>query len=378
MRKAFKFRLYPNANQARELSITLESHRRLYNACLNQRILTYKEDGISTTYPQQSAWFKNQRFVNKWFAQLNFSSAQATMRRLDKAYTAFFRRVKSGQKSGFPRFKAQGRFVSVEFPAYGDGIKLLPTGKLRAQHVGHIKVKQHRVIEGDIKTVSLKLENDKWYAVFSCDLGKVEVAPSQCPPVGIDVGIESFLTTSDGHHTPNPRYLKKQLPALRRAGRSVSHKKKGGKNHKKAVKKLRRLHAKTANLRRDHQHKTSLDLCRRYGLIAVEGLNIKGMLKNRRLSRAIADAAWGGFLATLQRKAESAGVAVVKVSARGTSQECSGCGAVVPKKLSVRVHRCPHCGLSLHRDVNAARVILARALARTGPAGASGQTLAVA
>lgn len=378
MRKAFKFRLYPDANQTRELGITLESHRRLYNACLGQRKSAYEEDDISVTYPQQSAWFKNQRYVNKWFAKLNFSSAQATMRRLDKAYVAFFRRTKSGQKPGFPRFKAQGRFKSVEFPAYGNGIKMLSTGKLRVQHVGHIKVKQHRAIEGEIKTVSLKLEDDKWYVVFSCDLGEVRMLPSQNPPVGVDVGIESFLTTSDGQHVPNPNYLKKQLPVIRRVGRFVSRKKMGGKNRKKAVKRLRRLHAKIADLRHDHRHKTSLDLCRRYGLIAVEGLNIEGMLKNRRLSRAIADAAWGGFLLTLKQKAESAGVSVVEVSARGTSQECSGCGAVVLKRLSERTHSCPNCKLVLQRDVNAARVILARALARTGPAGANGRTLAIA
>ena len=378
MRKAFKFRLYPNGNQVRELEAMLETHRHLYNACLAQRKSAYDDDGVSVTYCQQSAWFKNQRFINKWFENLNFSSAQATMRRLDKAFAAFFRRVKSGQKPGYPRFKAQGWFESVEFPAYGDGIRLLSDGKLRVQHVGMIKIKLHRAIEGTVKTVSLKLEGDKWFAVFSCDLGEVNVEPSHNPAVGIDVGIESFLTTSDGQHMPNPRYLKSELPALRRAGRSVSRKKKGGQNRKKAVKKLRKLHAKIKNLRHDHRHKTALELCRRYGLIAVEGLNIKGMLGNRRLSRAIADAAWGGFLATLKHKAESAGVSVVEVSARGTSQECSGCGAIVSKKLSERMHRCPHCGLSLHRDVNAARVIFARALARTEPAGANGQTLAVA
>lgn len=356
----------------------LETHRRLYNSCLAQRKDAYQDEGFSVTYCQQSAWFKNQRYVNKWFAKINFSSAQATMRRLDKAFKAFFRRVKAGQKPGYPRFKAQGRFESVEFPAYRDGIRLLPDGKLRVQHVGMIKVKQHRNIEGAIKTVSLKLECDKWYAVFSCDLGEIQVAPSSNPTVGVDVGIESFLTTSDGEHMPNPKYLRYELPSLRRAGRSVSRKKKGGKNRKKSVKKLRKLHTKVKNLRHDHRHKTALNLCRRYGFIAVEDLNIKGMLKNRRLSRAIADAAWGGFLATLKHKAESAGVLVVEVPARGTSQECSGCGTIVLKKLSKRVHRCPHCNLVLHRDINAARVILARALARTGPVGVNGNRFAVA
>jgi putative transposase len=374
MRKAFKFRLYPNRNQQRELDITVETHRRLYNACLDQRKLAYEEDGIAISYGMQSAWFKNQRFVNKWYAGINFSSAQATMRRLQKSYVSFFRRCKTGKKPGYPRFKAQDRFSSVEFPAYGDGIRLIKDGKLRVQHVGNIKVKQHREVEGTVKTATLKREVDKWYLILSCDLGEPAVKPSIKPEVGIDVGLEHFLTTSDGRHEPNPRYLKAELPALRRAGRSVSRKTRGGKNRRKAVKKLQKLHGRVKNLRHDHRHKTALDLCRRYGFIAVERLNIRGMLRNHRLARAIADAAWGGFLATLGHKAESAGVSVVEVDARGTSQLCSGCGIEVKKDLWVRKHICPHCGLSLQRDVNAARNILARALrARTGPVGANGE-----
>jgi len=357
----------------------VETHRRLYNACLEQRKLAYELDGVSLNYAHQSSWFKNQRLVNKWFEKLNFSSAQATMRRLDRSFQAFFRRIKTGDKPGYPRFKAQGRFDSVEFPSYGDGIRLLPTGKLRVQHVGLVKCKAHRPVEGEVKTATLKLEGDKWHVILSCDLGEVVMPASNNPPVGIDVGLESFLTTSDGHHEPNPRYLTSELPALRRAGRAVSRKKKGGKNRKKAAKNLRRLYAKVKNLRRDHGHKTALNLCRRYGFIAVEGLNIKGMVRNHRLSRAIADASWGGFLATLRHKAESAGVSVVEVNPCMTSQTCSGCGCEVRKKLSVRVHRCPHCGLVLHRDINAARNILARALrARTEPVGVNGKTVSVA
>jgi len=375
---AYKFRLYPNRDQMRELDIMLETHRRLYNACLEQRKLAYEQDGISLNYVQQAAWFTNQRKINRWFANINHTSSIGTIIRLDRAFTAFFRHIKCGEKPSYPRFKAQGRFGSVEFPAYGDGIRLMPTGKLRVQHVGMVKCKVHRPVEGTVKTATLKREGEKWYVILVCDQGEVAVPPSANPPVGVDVGLESFLTTSDGQHEPNPRYLKTELPALHRASRAVSRKKKNGKNHKKAVKRLRWLHAKIKNLRHDHRHKTALNLCRRYGLVAVERLNIKGMVKNRRLSRAIADAAWGGFMATLKHKAERAGVAVVEVNPCGTSQTCSGCGADVPKKLSERMHRCPHCGLVLHRDINAARNILSRALARTEPAGANGKTVAVA
>lgn len=378
MRKSFKFRFYPNRNQERELGIMLESHRRLYNACLEQRKLAYEEDGITVNYYDQAKWFTNQRFVNGWFKKLNASTAQATMRRLDKAFKAFFRRVKSGDKPGYPRFKATHRFNSIEFPNYGDGIRL-KDGRLRIQHVGKVKVKQHRAVEDKVKTATLKTEDNKWYVVLSCDLGEVIPSASTGPSIGIDMGLEKFLTTSDGHHEPNPRYLKRELPALRRASRAVSRKKKGGNNRKKAVRHLRATHTKIKNLRHDHKHKTALNLCRRYGLIAVECLNIKGMLRSRWMSQAIADAAWGGFLATLKHKAESTGVSVVEVDPRGTSQMCSGCGCEVRKPLSVRTHRCPHCGLILDRDENAARNILARALlARTGPAGVNGHESSVA
>ena len=369
MRRAYKFRVYPNRNQMREMEIMLETHRRLYNACLAQRKDAWEQEERSVKYTEQSAWYKQERDVNPYFKRLNFSSAQATMRRLNKSFQNFFRRVKAGEKPGYPRFKGRGRFRCIEFPAYGDGVKLV-NGKLRVQHVGKIRIKQHRDIEGLIKTVSLKEEAGKWYAVFSCDLRDVEVEPSTKPPVGIDVGIESFLTTNDGTHVENPKFLATTLPELRRAGRAVSRKQLRGKNRKKAVTRLRRLHARVREQRRDYHHKVALALIRSYGVIAVESLSIRGMVKNHRLARHISDAAWGSFLSILEHKAESAGVEVIRVNPAGTSQECSDCGTTVKKLLSVRVHNCPSCGLRLHRDENAARNILARGLlARTEPVG---------
>ncbi len=369
MRKAFKFRLFTNANQERELDIALETHRRLYNAYLDLRELAYSMYGVTLSYVDCSRWFRGQRATNPFFARINFSSAQATMRRLDRAFAAFYRRVKAGEKPGFPRFKGRDSFDSIEFPAYGDGIKRIG-GKLRVTNVRLIKVKRHRPIEGKIKTVSLKREADRWYVVFSCDLDDVPIDPSRNPPVGIDIGLESFYTTSDGEREPNPRYQKTALPALRRAQRSLARKRKGGKNRRKSRRKVAKIQARVRRLRREHHHQVALKLVRRYGLVAVESLNIRGMLKNDRLARSISDAGWSGFLETLRTKAESAGVAYVEVDPRGTSQQCSACGGEVRKGLSVRRHDCPHCGLSLHRDENAAKNILARGLlARTGPVG---------
>jgi putative transposase len=336
------------------------------------RAIGWQDYKTGIGYCEQSAWFTAERKNNQWFAAINFSSAQDTMRRLDKAFKAFFRRVKSGEKPGYPRFKSWDRFDSFCFPSYGDGIKRIEN-KLRIQNVGLVKVKFHRETEGAVKTVSIKREAGKWFAVFSCELPDVPVLNSVNPPVGIDVGIESFLTTSEGQHVPNPRLLKDALPALRREQRALSRKRRGGKNRRKQARRVAKLHGVIGNKRRDFHHKEALNLVRRHGLVAVEDLNILGMSKNHRLARAIQDVAWGNFLNILDYKAASAGVRFVRVNARNTSQECSGCGQKVPKALGDRWHHCS-CGLSLHRDHNAAKVILGRALnslARTEPVSAN-------
>jgi putative transposase len=369
VRRAFKFRLFTNVRQERELDSDLETHRRLYNTCLDYRQLGYEMCEATITYADCSRWFKHQRTTNPYFARLNFSSAQATLRRLDKAFTAFCRRVKAGAKPGYPRFKGRDHFDSMEYPAYGDGIKLVGN-KLRVQNAGMIRIKLHRPIQGKIKTVTLKREAGKWYALFSCDLGPVTVEPSTNPEVGIDVGLESFLTTSDAEQEPNPRYYTTALPKLKRAQRSLSRKRKGSRNRQKSKLKLAKIHARVKRLRKEHHHQVALKLVRRYGFIAAERLNIQGMLKNSRLARAISDAGWHGFLLTLRSKAESAGVAYVGVDARGTSQRCSQCGATVPKMLWDRWHECSYCGFSVHRDENSAKEVLRLGLlARTGPVG---------
>ena len=267
MRRAFKFRLYPTANQARELGIMVETHRRLYNAALEQRKLAYETRGLSLNYYAQSNQLKELRASDPYQARTNFSSEQATLRRLDKAYQNFFRRCQQGSKApGFPRFKGREHYDSVTFPAYGDGIRLADN-RLRVQHVGTVRTKIHRSVDGTVKTATLKREADKWFVVLSCDLGDVVVAPSTLPAGGIDVGLEAFLTTSDGQRIGNPRYQKAELPKLRRLQRATSRKKKGGRNRRKASRRVRVLHARVRNLRHEHHHQVALKLIRLYGLI---------------------------------------------------------------------------------------------------------------
>lgn len=204
MKKSFKYRLYPNRSQAEALDATLEAHRRLYNLALRERRDVYESEERSVSYGEQSSRFKEARKAIPRFAATNFSSGQATLRRLDRTFKAFFRRVKRGETAGYPRFKPEGRFRTVEFPSYGDGCRLKDNGRLYLQNTGHLKVKQHRPIEGTIKTVSVTKSCGKWYVVFSCDLGDAPKPTDEGSAVGIDLGLKSFLVTSKGESVEPP------------------------------------------------------------------------------------------------------------------------------------------------------------------------------
>jgi putative transposase len=322
-------------------------------------MMAWETEKVGVSAYDMSRWYTQQRKQNGFWRRVNSSSVQYTFERLDFAFASFFRRCKSGGKSGYPRFQSKGRFISIQYK-YSNGAKL-HGDRLYVQHVGKIKITLHREINGTIKRVAVVQEPDgKWYACFIAKQLDHTPSDSTNPPVGIDVGIEKFATLSNGEQVKNPNLLKQELPGLRRRQRSLSRKKKGGSNRKKQRKKVARLHAKIRNKRKDFHYKTALDLVRRFGDIAVEALNIAGMVRNGRLSRAISDVGWSQFITILKHKAEEAGVRIHEVNPNGTSQECSGCGATVKKNLSVRIHECS-CGLVLDRDENAARNILARA-----------------
>jgi putative transposase len=360
VRKAFKYRLYPNHLQAEALDAMLETHRRLYNSALQERREVYEAEGRSVSYREQSAKLKEARKANPYLARTNFSSTQATLRRLERAFKAFFRRVKAGGETpGYPRFKSRDRFRLVEFPSYGDGCRLKDNGRLYLQHVGHIKVKLHRPVEGKVKTVSLKRACGRWYAIFSCDLGEApEVSAQKGVAVGIDLGLKAFLATSDGEVVEPPRYYRKAQKKLRRAQRSLSRIKKGSNRRRKARQRVARLYEKTANQRRDFHHKQARKLVDAHSLIVHEVLNIRGIARSR-LAKSTHDAGWARFVTILQFKAEEAGVAVVAVDPRNTTQMCSNCGKLpeATKTLSERVHSCV-CGYEVDRDVNATQNIL--------------------
>ena len=357
MRKAFLYRLYVNKIQSNKLDNLLDVARNLYNAALQERRDAYKMQGVSLNYYAQASELKGLRESLPEVAQLNFSATQDMLRRVDKSFKAFFRRIKNGEKPGYPRFKGRDRFNSVTFPTYGDGIKI-KDNRLYIQNVGLVKIKMHRFLEGKINTITLKREYGKWYAVFSnsVDIEPLLVSNNQ---VGIDVGLEFFAVTTDGEYIANPHYLKVSQSRLRVAQRKVTRRKKGSNNRRKAVKLLAKQHLKIKNQRNDFLHNKANDIVKAYGYIAVEDLKIRNMVRNHHLARSISDASWGRFLGILSYKAEWAGRTFTQVNPNGTSQICSVCGFKVSKDLSVRIHNCRNCGASLHRDFNAALNILA-------------------
>ena len=359
MHKAYKYRLYPNKEQERKLNETLWLCSMVYNRCLAERRDAWKNEQRSLTaydqIKQLPIWKKEDLRLNQVYSQV----LQDVVRRVDKAFQAFFRRVKAGEKPGYPRFKSARRYDSFTYPQSGFQLQ---NGRLQLAKIGLVKIKLHRPLQGKVKTLTIRRQAGGWYACFS-----VEVDPAVLPPsnkaVGVDLGLESFAITSDGEFFPSARYLRKSERKLKQLQRMVSRRQKGSHRRQKAARQLAKAHAHVANQRRDMAHKIARSLVNRYGLIAVEALNVKGMFRNHHLAKSISDAGWGLFINILKGKAEEAGRQVVEVDPRNTSQDCSGCGALVPKPLSQRWHDCPHCGTSLHRDVNAARNILQKAVA---------------
>ncbi len=355
MIRTYQYRLNPNPTQAIALDNILYAARWLYNRALDYRRKRWNESRYSVTYNEQSAmWrdWRNEQPEDNPLRLLNMSAGQQVLRRLDTAYREF----KQG-KRGKPRFKGQHFFNTVNYKP-GDGAGL-QNGWLYIQNVGLIYVNWHRELpQGMLKNIILTRKPSGWYASFQVECADVEVKPSENSPVGIDMGIYHALALSDGTVIDSPQYLKQSLKRLKRLQRKVARRKKGSTGRKEAVKILAKEHEHIANQRRDWWHKVTFWLVATYGIIVLEDLQLAFMLRNEKLSRAAHDISLGMFRDILDYKAIKAGVPVVRVNPRHTSQQCSGCGEMVPKALSVRVHTCPYCGFTVDRDVNAALNIL--------------------
>ncbi len=368
LRKAYKYKLKPTPEQARQLEEVLWRCRTLYNTALEERITAYRRCGVTLTCYQQQAELPDVKSAFPEYGDIHSHVLQDVLTRLDKTYQAFFRRVKAGQTPGFPRFQGRNRYHSFTYKQYGNGARL-DNGFLVLSKIGRITVRWSRPLEGTPKTVTISHEADGWYAVLSCADVPAQPLPPTGRETGIDVGLKVFLITADGEVVENPRLHRRGEKKLAKANKRVSRRKKGSKRRGKAVGLLGKAHQTVKRQRSDFHHKTALALLRQYDTISLEDLQVANMVRNRHLAKSISDAGWAQFRSILEFKAACAGKRVVAVPAQYTSQDCSGCGERMPKSLSVRTHVCTSCGLALDRDVNAARNIQWAGQALRGLAG---------
>lgn len=357
----FKQRLLPSRKQHVALNALLESQRHLYNGALEARIDAYRKATKSITLYTQTTELTELR-RDPTFADIPVNLQRWTLRRLDDAYAGFFRRVKAGRIAGFPRFRGKGRWNSFGFAEF-KGITLTNT-RLRFKGLpGSLRVHLHRPIpEGKPLCCTFTRDHKGWFVClqYRVPVRSLRVTDKQ---VGIDVGLTHLATLSTGEHIPNPRVAKRAMREMRRRQRAVSRCKMGSNRRKKVKAQVTRLHARIANARRTYLHQVSARLVRENDLIAVERLNVSGLAAGM-FAAGVHDAAWVTLKQQLSYKAAWAGRELREVDPRHTSQACSVCGAIVPKKLSERRHCCPHCGLEMDRDYNAARNILHRAVLR--------------
>ena len=378
----YQYRIYPTTKQRLTFESNLEACRNLYNQALDQRKAVYEQTEVGLTYLAQANQLTAFRQEFPFWASLHTDILQDTLRRLDKAYKAFFRRVKNGENPGYPRFKGKGRYRSLTYSHLAKTL-IIPTqghlARLVVPKIGQVKIRLHRPLpDGVIKTLQIVRKASGWYANITLeidDVAKVRLADSRNGVdiqslVGVDVGLESFLTTSDGEKVENPRHLKISLRLLKRLQRRLSKRIKGSRRRAKIRERVAKLHERIVNQRRDFHYKIAHRLYSRYDAVVVEDLQIRNMVQNHHfvfyeneLAKSISDAAWGNFVLALGSKAEKAGYHLLKVSPNGTSQRCSGCGYTKKKSLAVRIHRCDSCGLVLDRDHNAAINILRAASA---------------
>lgn len=352
IRRMFKYRIYPTKRQAEVLARSLELCAELYNAAVQERRDAWRLNRVTVNFFGQCKQLKEIRRERPEFAEMNFDVAADTLKRVDRAFTAFFLRVRRGGAPGYPRFKPSRRYDSFTFRKTGRAIE---GSRLHLPKVGWVKINLHRPLEGTIKEIHVKRSCGKWHAVFSviCEPKPLPACDAQ---VGLDVGLSSFATLDNGEKIDNPRWYAKAQVKLRRAQRRVARRLVNSARRAKAVILLAKIHAHIRDQRADFHHRKSRLLVLNYGFIAVEDLNVK-RLTSGVLAKSVHDAGWASFFQKLVYKAESAGRVLVKVDPRGTSQRCV-CGAHVPKDLSQRRHTCGACGLDVDRDQAAAMEIL--------------------
>ncbi len=378
MRTSYQYKIKPTQEQVEKIARTLEMLRCQYNYLLAQRfdwhgqnccpldrcplICQIPELKEQPNYYSQKASLTQLKVDRPWYKEIHSQVLQEVPKKVEITFERWLKGDSNGKKSGRPRFKGVGQYKTFTYPQFKR--HHFANNKITLSKIGEVKVIVHRPIPVgfDIKTVSVTKKADGYYVTLSLD---DQTVPTIKPDfnsdniVGIDVGLIDFYVASDGSRINAPKHLGKAERKLKSAQRRVDRRKKGSNRRKKAIKKLAIQHKKVADTRKDFHFKTARTLLDKYDVIAVEKLNIKGLVKTQ-LAKSINDAGWGQFIIILSNKAENAGLKVISVNPNGTSQECSNCGHKVKKQLSQRMHNCPVCHTSLCRDLNAAINIKAR------------------
>jgi len=367
MKKTFQYRIYPNHKQNTTLDQTLDGCRWLYNHLLEQRKNSWESEQRSFSRFDQCNTFKQLKEEQPFLKDIHSQVLQNIAIRIDLAFGAFFRRIKSGEKKpGYPRFRGKDRYDSFTYPQ--SGFKLIKN-VIQLSKIGEVKIKLHRPIEGTIKTCTVRrTPTDKWFITFACNIEHKPIEQPIEPAIGIDMGLLSFATLSNGEQVDNPHFFRQEEKILTKAQRKLSAQKKATQARAKAKKVVVRVHERINWKRHNFAHQESRKLVNRFNTIAVEDLSINDMKKGnfRSMNKSIGDAAWRMFLDLLGYKAVDAGSRVVKVNPAYTSQTCSRCHNRHKLKLSDRIYHCPACSLSLDRDVNAAINILGLGLQSVG------------
>jgi putative transposase len=379
MRLTYQYRLFPNSAQRTSLEHTLGLCRWVYNQTLAMRKDAWEQEQRNVTYYDSKRMLPIWKVEKPNLSRVYSQVLQNVTERVELAFQAFFRRIKAGEEEvGYPRFKGYGNYDSFTYTQ--SGFKL--TGdNLALSKIGNIRVKLHRPIVGTVKTLTIRRDAvGNWYACFSCDVEAKPLAPTH-KVVGVDLGLTTFAYMSDGTKIDRQRWMKQDAKDIARLQRKKEAFAKGSPERRKVIHALCHAYERAANRRKNFAHQESHKLVNTYQFIAFEKLDIAEMQAgahwagNKTISRNIADVAWGQFVQFTAYKAANAGRRVALVNPRGTTQMCSGCGEIVPKDLSVRLHNCPHCGLILNRDHNAALNILALGLQSMGTQSLEAQVL---
>jgi putative transposase len=377
MLQAYKYRMYPSREQVTLLMKHIHACRFVYNHSLEQKIRAYEQEGRKLSCFDLNNRLPALKEEHPWLKEVNSQSLQSANKNLDNAFTRFFR-----EKKGFPRFKSKKNpLQSFQVPQHY--AVDFDQRKIKFPKIGEVKTVFHRIFTGKMKYATVSVTSTgKWFVSILVDDGKIEPEPapfSLDTTLGIDVGLKDFATLSTGEKIENPRYLKNSLQRLKVLQQRVSRKVKGSKNREKAIQKLARCHERIANQRNDFLHKLSFRVVSENQAIAVESLNVSGMMKNHRLAQGIGDVSWGTFFTMLEYKCRRYGKTLLKIGRFDPSSKiCSKCGYLTRDlSLSERAWICPDCGTLHDRDTNAAINIKKFALQEQNLVGVSGVERAV-